>query len=147
MSAQVDVIVKRPDECSARELAEFRKLVLASGEVAAHGLAARIQGAAALSFAKSDQFILGVAALKRPAESYRKSISSKTGVRLPRSAFAYELGWVFVTPKARRQGVSRKLVDAVVSAASDAGLVATSRCDNGAIHRSLERSGFVAAGD
>jgi GNAT superfamily N-acetyltransferase len=147
MSARTDTIVKKPNEYSPGELEEFRKLVLAGGEVAADGLAARINQAAALAFVRAGRSVLGVAALKRPAASYRKSISSKAGVPLSQSAFPYELGWVFVSPKARGQGMSRKLVEALVSMATEAGLFATSRSNNVAMHRSLERCGFAPIGD
>lgn len=138
--------MKKPRECSAGELAEFRKLVLAGGEVTPDGLEGRIQRAAALAFVRSDHTLLGIAALKRPLGAYRESVSTKAGVKLPAAAFPYELGWVYVTPKARGRGVSRQLVEALVAASGDAGLFATSRSDNEPMHRSLRHSGFEAIG-
>src|SRR5262249_52480030 len=116
------------------------------GATTAYGLDARIRRAAALAFVINGESVVGVAALKRPEGDYRKSVSSKAGVSLPRSAFAYELGWVFVVPTSRRHGLSGRLVDALTSAAGGKGLFATSRFDNTPMHRGLARSGFATVG-
>jgi hypothetical protein len=44
---------RRPSECSIRQLAEFRRLVKAGGEVMSTGLDRRIQSAAWLVFAST----------------------------------------------------------------------------------------------
>ena len=142
-----ELIVKSPAEFSNAEMGFFIACVRAGGEVSIQGLAERIRNAAALVFAKAQGGFVGVAALKRPLSSYRNSVSSRCGVSLPAAEFPFELGWVFVSPEARSRGISLLLSEAALSQSGGAGVFATSRTDNIAMHRSLTKLGFSPAGN
>ncbi|HTQ13444.1 MAG TPA: GNAT family N-acetyltransferase [Rhizomicrobium sp.] len=137
---------KAPAKCSPPERAEFAALVLKGGEVNPKGLQARISRAAQLVFLKQDNKLQGIAAIKRPLDGYRISVSGKSGVALPSAQFPYELGWVFVEPPARGNGYSHALVKCALAPLAHTGLFATSRSDNAPMHRTLCAFGFVAQG-
>jgi predicted GNAT family N-acyltransferase len=139
-------IVKEPSKCSPAELERFLESAQDSGEVSALGLLERIQSAARLIFCESDGILTRIAAIKRPLDSYRFNVSRKAGVKLPQDQFPYELGWVFVAPAARKNGLSVKLVACAVNGL-DEQIFATSRADNEAMHRTLRHFGFVAVGN
>jgi predicted GNAT family N-acyltransferase len=142
-----ELIVKSPAEFSNLEIGYFIACVRAGGEVSVQDLVERMRNAAALVFAKIDGGFVGVAALKRPQASYRSSVSSRCGIPLSAAEFPFELGWVFVSPEARRTGLSLSLSQAALVQSGGAGVFATSRTDNIAMHRSLAKIGFEPAGN
>lgn len=142
-----ELIVKSPRACSNVEIGAFVAFIRAGGEVSIQGLVERVRGAVALVFAHIEGLLVGVAALKQSQASYRRRVSSKSGVPLPATAFPYELGWVYVSPNARRKGFSLLLSQAALASSSGAGVFATSRTDNVAMHRSLGKLGFEPTGN
>jgi predicted GNAT family N-acyltransferase len=140
------ITAKSPSACSNVELGAFIAFVRAGGEVVVHGLADRIQSAAILVFAYIDGALVGVAALKKPQPSYRRSVSEKSGVPLSAENFPFELGWVYVSPNVRNQGLSLQLSQAVIEASGGAGVLATSRTDNEHMHSTLAKLGFESTG-
>lgn len=142
-----ELIAKSPAEFSNLEIGYFIACVRAGGEVSNQGLVERIRNAAALVFAKIDGGFVGVAALKRPQPSYRSRISTLSDTSLSAAEFPFELGWVFVSPEARCKGLSLSLSQAALAQSGDAGVFATSRTDNIAMHHSLSKAGFERAGN
>ena len=146
-TAMPELTVKTFRDCSAPERAAFIAFVRAGGEVSMQGLVERISSAPALVFARIDGELVGVAALKQPQASYRRRVSSESAVPLPAAEFPYELGWLYVSPEARRKGLSLSLSQAALTSSAGAGVFATSRTENVAMHRSLTKLGFVPAGN
>ena len=146
MSAPFDVISRSPGDCSDSEIEDFMALVLAGGEVTGHGLKNRIRSAACLFLLRIGSCTCGIAALKKPAVSYRKHVSLKSGIPLPQDEYPYELGWVFVMPSARGHHFSRDLTRAAISRSGTSGVFATSRTGNDTMHATLKKFDFVAAG-
>ena len=137
---------RRPGACRSEDLASFESLVLEGGEVKPIGLQRRIKRAEILAFANDARTLIGVGALKRPDNDYQIDVFKKAGGNLLTSDFPFELGWVYVNPACRRDGVGQRIVDVILSAAADRHVFATARVENGQIHRRLERSGFVREG-
>lgn len=146
MSGPVHVVGRKPSDCNETEIGDFMSLVLAGGEVTATGLEGRIRAATSLVFLNVGCCFCGVAALKRPEESYRKRIASSSGVSLPLEQFPYELGWVFVMPSSRGRHFSLDLAREAIASAGCAGVFATSRTDNPNMHATLAKLQFVPIG-
>ena len=142
-----ELIVKSPVECTNVEIGAFIAFVRAGGEVSIQGLPERIRGAAALAFAHVDGLVVGVAALKQPQSSYRHRVSSESGAALSAQEYPFELGWVYVSPESRGKGLSFLLSQAALAKSNGAGVFATSRTENIAMHQSLAKLGFVASGN
>jgi predicted GNAT family N-acyltransferase len=98
-----------------------------------------------LAYVLIDGHIVGVAALKVPVQSYRDSISRKSGFSIADWKYPLELGYLVVDKSARGQKLSTRLVDAVLDAAGDSGLFATT--SSTAVHKILPRVGFVVRGN
>lgn len=141
-----DLLVKSPGDCSNLDIELFIAFVRAGGEVSVQGLTERVRSAAALVFVRVNGNVVGVAALKQPQATYRRRVSSESGAPLTAAEFPYELGWVYVSPESRGNGLSCLLSRAAIAASNGAGVFATSRTDNVAMHRSLGKVGFVPVG-
>ena len=90
---------------------------------------------------------MGIGALKRPGNGYRKGVFTKSGTTLVPSEFPFELGWVYVIPECRNDGIGQRIVDAILGVAADQRIFATSRSTNEAMHKRLKRSGFIREGE
>ena len=143
----VKVTGKSPAACCDAEIADFIGLVLAGGEVRADGLEERVRSAERLVFLREGTGLVGVAGLKCPAPSYRRKVIAQSGVPLAQESFPFELGWIYVLPSARGRGLSLPVCQGAVEAAGASGIFATSRTRNRAMHKTLEKLGFVTAGN
>lgn len=139
------VILKVPADCSDQELERFEGLVRQGGEVQLGGLSGRIREAAALTFAMHEDRLVAVAALKKPTDGYRVGVFQKAGVA-PLDSGHLELGWVFVLPDCRGRGLARRVVADTLVTSGPSGVFATTRSDNHAMRKVLEREHFVRMG-
>lgn len=144
--AQIEITTKPPAAASASELEEFVALVREGGEVA-DGLNNRVLTAHALVFAKTDGRSIAVAAVKKPAYSYRARVFKKSQVPERSGSFGYELGWIFVSNNHRGIGLSHSLVSVALKSIDGAPIFATTRSDNNSMKHVLTKAGFVICGD
>jgi predicted GNAT family N-acyltransferase len=140
------VVARPPAEFTPQQIDDFVAFVLAGGEVTADGLRKRVSGAQCIAFLHKEQCLVGVAALKQPQASYRTRVEMGSKFAVPSKAFPLELGWVFILPSARGEKLSSPLCQSVVAAAGTAGVFATSRVGNDAMHKTLGKLGFVRVG-
>lgn len=143
----IEVIAGKPAAFSAEEKRLFCKLVEAGGEVDTAVLQQNVMDAKALTFARSSEKLLGVAALKVPKRSYRKKVSQSSGFNLCSDRYPFELGYVFVQQAVRGTGLSHRLVDTTLNAADGNFVFATVRTDNPGMLRTLERANFFQVGN
>jgi GNAT superfamily N-acetyltransferase len=140
------LVANPPDAFSEPEILDFIALVRAGNEVGNVALEQNVQNAKCLVFGRQASCLVGIAALKNPLTSYRKSIESKASVSLNAQEFPFELGYVFVLPSARHQGLGEKLCQAALSLAEGKGVFATARTENEAMAMVLAKVGFSKAG-
>lgn len=138
--------VKMPCECSEEEVTTFEELVGRGKEVTPHGLSGRIKTAKALAFHSVGGQVIGIAALKNPAATRPRKVFRKARAPQNPNDFPFEVGWVFISPEHRGQGLSRKLLKAVLKFARGSGVFATTRSDNVPMQKTLEKCGFVRTG-
>lgn len=139
--------MKQPSGCAEAEVAAFCALVRQGGEVDAGGLEARVRRAHTLAFTRVDGVLVGVAALKHPAATYRDGAFCGARCSDQASMFALELGWVFVSPEHRGRGYSRVVGECALSQGHGAQTFATTRADNVPMHKTLAHLGFTRLGD
>ncbi|TAH39865.1 MAG: N-acetyltransferase [Gammaproteobacteria bacterium] len=140
------VSVNKPSALSPTEIQDFVALVLAGGEVMAHGLEDRVKAAAHIAFLREGKCLLGVAGLKLPSQNHRSEVEGGSRAALGAQEYPFELGWVFVLPSARGRKLSLPLCSAVVEAAQGRGIFATSRATNIGMHKTLTKIGFTRVG-
>lgn len=146
MATKVETVTRKPRDCSEPEIKDFVSLVLAGGEVTAVGLEDRVRRAELLVFLQHDGCLKGIAAVKNPVTHYANEVFRKAQVPNRRSAYQFELGWVFVMPSSRGAGFSHQLVATALSSIAGQGIFATSNADNVAMHRALGAHGFLHIG-
>jgi GNAT superfamily N-acetyltransferase len=143
---QPSVDTRSPADYTEAELGAFEKLVGSSNEVDSSGLPARVRSAEWLFQLKKGNIVIGVAALKCPAPNYRQHVADQSGVPLPANKFPYEFGWLYVLPEENGHRYSRLIINAAVEKAEGAGIFATCRQLNEAMHHILPQHGFVRSG-
>ncbi len=140
------LVAKPPEAFSEPEILDFMALVHAGNEVENVVLERNVRNAKCLVFGRQASCLVGVAALKIPLSSYRQNIESKVVVALNEMEFPFELGYVFVLPSARLQGLAMKLCQAGLSLAEGRGVFATVRTNNDGMTMVLAKVGFSKAG-
>jgi predicted GNAT family N-acyltransferase len=141
----MDVQIKAPAECTPIELDAFEKLVVEGGEVTTHGLRQRIEQAKKLVFINEGKCV-AVCAIKNPNEGYKSRVFEKAGVAEKGKEYTYELGWLYVTPAARGNGLGHKLMEAVTDSLGTASCYATTRENNASMHHLLPQYYFQKIG-
>jgi GNAT superfamily N-acetyltransferase len=144
---RVEADIRQPSLCTGAEIAAFCDLVRQGEEVDPRGLEDRAKRAKALVLLFVDRTLAGVAALKRPARTYRDGVFQKAGVPNAAKSFDLELGWVFVPKVHRGKQYSRVLSAAALSQNERLPTFATTRADNMAMQRTLEHLAFRRLGD
>lgn len=102
--------IKDPAECSAKEIDDFEKMVLAGGEINVAGIRNRISDAELLAFYYCKEILVGVCAIKRPSGVYIKKVFNKAGVKELAGQCEYELGWAYVLPDCRHRKIITEIM-------------------------------------
>lgn len=142
-SERLSVHTVSQDSLSASQRVAFTAEVLSGGEVAPNGLSERISEAHRLAYATvGDQFV-GVGAVKRPRESYKRKVADLSGYDV--KGYTAELGWIYVRPEARGLGLGFRISEALC-ALHGGRIFATTRSDNDKMQRILSGVGFERKG-
>lgn len=142
-----DARIDAPSQLVPSEVDEFCNLVLACGEVQAHGLEDLVRAAAFLVRVWSDELLVGAGGLKNPRPMYKARVFEAAGVKASAAAFSFEVGWVAVHPDARRRGVGRLAMEGLLEASAGHALFATCRIDNAPMQGLLADTGFRQLGE
>jgi GNAT superfamily N-acetyltransferase len=140
------LIAQPPEAFSEAEIQDFLAMVRAGEEVGGAVLEQNVRNAKCLVVARQGSCLVGVAALKNPQASHRQTIKTKAGVAVESQDFAFELGYIFVLPSARRQGLAVKLCRAALAAADGKGVFTTARTNNDGMNAILLMFSFAKAG-
>lgn len=146
MGQNIKVLARDPGDLRETELQDFIALVRAGGEVGGNVLEHNVRNAATLLTVRQGACLVGVAALKNPIWSYRKTITAKSGIEITARDFPFELGYIFVLPSARKKGIATKLCQVAVGARGSVGIFATTRVDNESMTNILRAVGFEQRG-
>ncbi len=94
----------------------------------------------------ADASLAAIAGLKTPGRRYRHEVFTKAEARASAIAYELELGWVFVAPGRRREGIGDGLCRRLLARVPEVGVFATTRPDNDPMVRILVGLGFRRVG-
>ena len=145
-SAMVTSSILSPANCTPQALADFEMLLIEGETVDPEGVTQRIRDASQLLFLReSNGQLVGIGALKHPLLSYRSKVFAKAGISMLSDEYLVELGWVAVAKSHQGRGLSRRIINQLISLAEDENLFATTRVDARAMRFAIDY-GFKAAG-
>ncbi|WP_177236336.1 GNAT family N-acetyltransferase [Albimonas pacifica] len=133
-----------PEDFDEHSIASMAELIERGGEVAV-GVKARLMGANWLGLITHDDVPVGVAAIKKPAKSYRERVFVSAGY-LAKDACKSELGWIYLDEAHRRKGKMASLLAELWECVGDARVFATTRVSNEAMVAILKKLGFAKFG-
>ena len=136
-----------PYDCSEEELERFHEMLLTQHLCTANGLMDRIKRAERLGFIYSEAMgdtPLGIGALKRPYPDYTNRVFAQAGSATPANIHL-ELGWLYILPAFRRQGLCNYLVSFLLDGIRRP-IYATCGVNNQNMIRVLENFSFRRAG-
>lgn len=136
------VELRTPAELRELELAACLKIVQAGEAVGSKSVQRELPVATILAIVRCGEQIVGVGAIKRQRLVYTAGIARKSGAVFPPETL--ELGYVAIDALHQGQGLSHRLVQALLSGRTDRLFATTS---SSAIKKVLRRAGFVHAGN
>lgn len=139
-------MVKKPVECTGRELEEFAGLVIKGGQVDRTGLKKRIERARLLGFCYEGDELVGTAAIKEAYKAYVSRVFNSANESEKANEYRYELGWIYTLPNYRRRGISRALVEKLLGDYKGYDLFATTGTGNRTMETILGEHGFQKFG-
>ena len=145
----IEYIILNSHDATQGDKADFIRLVTEGGAVDEFYVRQGIERPGAkMVFAKCEDRVVGVAALKVPLRGYRNGIESETksGHPIPEENYPFELGYVAVDSKSGTKGVGTSLVKEVVKLSDGLGLFATSS-HFAMVKKILPRVGFRPMGN
>lgn len=138
---------KEPIACTEGELRELARLVRQGFDGSDEGLHGRIRDAKRLAFYyAADDTLAAIAALKAPNERYRDDVFKKADASVNPAGYKLELGWVFVAPVHRGNGIAESLCQLLLARVPTSCVFATTRPNNVSMIRILLTLGFSQAG-
>lgn len=146
MALDITFTAHQPQTLSATERHEFCELVRDGGEIPGKTLKANVKNSRILVRLINGDKVCGASALKRPRDSYRRTIAKKTGFALYETDFPFELGYIYIHPSLRGRGHTNGLLKETLDHNDGLGVWATVRVDNAPMRAALARVGFEAAG-
>lgn len=141
--------VKTPAACKPRELENFKNLLEISEQEGGEDLAGRIAQAVWLAFHYDEKKELNaIAALKHPAEGYRKGVFHKAALP-PELAASYplEFDWLLILDEENGRRIASGLLGRLMQKAAGQGVFAVSRSSRNVLSLCLEKHGFLALGE
>lgn len=139
--------IKEPSGCNKEEIDIFYQLVLKGEQVEKAGFRDRIERAKLLAFHYEGNTLVGVAALKRPNETYTKEVFRKAKVSEESGKYNLEVGWAFTIKEYRGKGICCGLVKKIVDASKSENIFATTKTGNLQMQKILEKNGFQKVGE
>ncbi len=110
------------------------------------GVEWRIRRARLLGFYYENNRLVGTLGIKRFVRTYKKNIFRKARVFDESKKYESELGWAYTLPKYRGRGIFSSLNRKILSVAGHENLYATTRADNIAVQKTLQKNGFKIIG-
>ncbi len=136
---------KFPAACTKRECLDFRKVVIAGGQVQTEGLSELIRKALWLGFANINGALVSVAAIKEPRESYKKRVFQKAKSPDDQSRYTLEFGWAHTLEGYEGNGLGSGVADALLADIEEP-IFATTGKSNEVMQHILTKRGFRQSG-
>jgi len=131
---RVELVMKRPGECTNREIDRFVRLLVASAQVDHRNLKETvIAHGSRLAFACIGDLIAGIAAVKKPARHYVINVFQKAAVATHTKYYELEIAWCCTAPEFRGRGLCRRLIDRLLNEVSGRNFFATTVAGNEAM--------------
>jgi predicted GNAT family acetyltransferase len=141
---EFDYEIKQPTDCTTKELDDFYEMCKEADQVSLIGLKDRILNCPFFAFARFEENIAGIAAIKVAIVNYREKTFAASKTTLDNKQFPHEVGYVYTKPAYRKNGIGTTLTQMLISKFTDQNLFATT--GNPTMKQILEQDGFVATG-
>lgn len=145
-NAQVQYQLSGPDQIDAQTLQALAQLISIGSEVDGTMVLRNLKAASSIAYAMDGQNPVGVIVLKNPVESYRNKVFQAAGVPELEQNYKLELGYVYMLPEYRTQGVSARLLR-LMNRSITVPAFATTRENNTTINTILKFAGFKQTGE
>lgn len=137
--------IKKTKDCTPDEINNFYELAKKAEQVDIVGLLNRIRNSRLLAFCYNKGSLVGISAIKKPNDNYKKRTFTKAGIENESSNFKFELGYSFTENKFRGKQISYELNKQLISELLDENIFAITA--NPGMKNILTKTGFTEIGN
>lgn len=138
-----DLKIDSPRNISRDTIYSLADLIAQGGEVGMDLVQRNLENSPAIAWVESDNEPVAVGVLKNPVNSYKQKVFQSAGKPELANRYNLELGYIYVDPDFRNQGLASSIVDALARE----NIYATTRENNPKMISILKTAGFRQAGD
>ncbi len=143
----MELNIKKHSDLTTNELKQVHDLILKGEEVNAKTLSDRFAESACIAFFKDDNLVVATATIKKPLDSYKTKVFTKSKSDLSIEDYSFELGYVMVDEKYRKDKLASRLCRELCRIFLSKKLFATTRVDNYAMQSILRKNYFIKIGE
>ena len=126
--------IRRPEECTEREIDSFVSHLLDGGQVDHTNLKETVlTHGHRLAFARVGDLIAGIASIKKPSRYYVINVFGKADVANHAAYYELEIAWCCTAPEYRGRGLCRRLIGNLLNEVSGRNFFATTVAGNEAM--------------
>jgi hypothetical protein len=131
---------------SEKEQIAIINLIKIGNEANAELVLNRMESSLLTAYIKLEMGIMGTATIKRPELSYRTYVFDQACLSKSPENIPLELGYVFISPSFRNQGLALKLCKSLLGLIPKQAVFATTRSDNEGMKAILQKLDFNQEG-
>ncbi len=143
----MEVILKKYSDLTSEEKFKILNLIISGGEVSSDTLPEQLTKAEIISFIKDGENIVATATIKKPRDSYKTKVFTKSCSGISNTIYQYELGYVMVEQDFRKYKLATRLCALLCEKYSNQNLFATTRIDNWGMLSILKKNLFKEVGN
>lgn len=144
ISESVDIIVKKPADCTPEERKKFVDLVVSGGQNISSYVRSAFRNLVWVGFAYVDGEIKAVSSIKK---GFVDDTFEAAGVEEVADDFSYEMGFSFTEEGSRKLGYSNQIKKELLKRVGNKGVYSTVRTNNKASIIAIKKLGFEPLGE
>jgi GNAT superfamily N-acetyltransferase len=144
-NADIQYSLVTPDQLPTEVIQSIAELIAAGGEVAPGVVMRNLNSAQSIAYASDAGTPVGVIVLKNPLPEYRRKVFAAAGIPNQERNYNTELGYVYLIPRYREQGVAAQLLR-LMNRSAPSNSFATTRENNTTINKILQFAGYRVTG-
>lgn len=143
----MELMIKKYSELTNIEKEQIYNLILKGHEVNPKTLHSRLSEAALIAFFKDSDKVVATAGIKKPLDSYKTIVFTKSKSNLSNKDYPFELGYIMVAKLYRKKKLASQLCRELCEIFSTSTLFATTKVDNLAMQSILQKNHFIEIGE
>ena len=141
------IYLKKTDQCTSRELSDFKNTLLNRSDINKENLDQRILRAKFLAFYYLESRLIGIGAIKSATPGFRNRILAGQVIQLVADLPESEIGWFYIHDNFRGKGIGSYILSELLKVSLYNHLFAVTSSENREMRHLLTNNNFSFSGE